>query len=281
MKPGFRKLLFVIMVFNMGISGCQPVRAAQTTSTVRPVGTIPKGLEDSARWLLVWQDEFDGPALDVESWTAEVNDYGGGNQELQYYTDRIQNVYVEDGLLNIVGEQEDYLTRSYTSARLTSTRSWTYGRFEIKAKLPEGQGIWPAIWLRAAGEPYGVWPASGEIDIMEMIGNEPELIYGTLHYGSAWPNNASSQGTTLLTADGFHVFALEWEEDEIRWYVDGELYLTLNSWHTTGGEYPAPFDQPFNVVLNLAIGGTWPGSPDESTEFPQRLVVDYVRVYQK
>ncbi|MCK4784714.1 MAG: glycoside hydrolase family 16 protein, partial [Desulfobacteraceae bacterium] len=237
--------------------------------------------EKQNSWELVWQDEFNDHHLDEDNWIADVNDWGGGNQELQYYVDHSENVYLENGLLNIVGRKDTYLTRDYTSARLNSTRSWTYGRFEVKAKLPEGQGIWPAIWLRSVAETYGPWAASGEIDIMEMLGHEPTVIYGTLHYGSPWPDNEEKQGSTILSSQEFHVFALEWDEDEIRWYVDDVHYLTIDSWYTSGGNHPAPFDQPFNVVLNLAIGGTWPGNPDKNTLFPQKLLIDYVRVYQK
>jgi beta-glucanase (GH16 family) len=232
-------------------------------------------------WKLVWREDFNDNRLDKGNWTADVNDWGGGNQELQYYTGRRQNVYVENGLLNIVGRKERYLTREYTSARLTSVWSWTYGRFEVRAKLPAGRGIWSAIWLRAAGEPYGPWAASGEIDIMELLGHEPNVIYGTLHYGLPWPGNEQKQASAVLQPEEFHVFALEWDVNEIRWYVDDVNYLTVNTWYTSGGDYPAPFDQPFNIVLNLAIGGTWPGNPDASTTFPQKLLIDYVKVYQK
>lgn len=257
------------------------IEAVEITPTSELVGVTPTIVEKPDPWELVWQDEFDDSHLNKDNWIAEVNDWGGGNQELQYYTDRNENVYVENGLLHIVGRKEIYLTRDYTSARLTSTRSWIYGRFEVKAKLPEGQGIWPAIWMRSVDNPYGSWAASGEIDIMEMLGHEPTVIYGTLHYGLPWPHNEENQGITILNSQGFHVYAIEWDVNEIRWYVDNAHYFTASSWYTNGGEYPAPFDRPFNMVLNLAIGGTWPGDPDLNTTFPQQLLIDYVRVYQK
>lgn len=266
------------------IVGKTPIMVKKTPTLEKIPATVketPTTEGKHSPWKLVWQDEFNSRYLDRNNWTADVDDWGGGNQELQYYTERNRNAYVENGLLNIVGRKEAYLTRDYTSARLNSTRSWTYGRFEVKAKLPEGQGIWPAIWLHSANEPYGPWPASGEIDIMEMLGHEPNVIYGSLHHGLPWPHDEEKQGKTILTSQGFHVFALEWDIDEIRWYVDDVHYFTVDSWYTSGGNYPAPFDKPFYIILNLAIGGTWPGDPDETTSFPQKLLIDYVRVYQK
>ena len=272
---------------NQAVEQNPTVTAKQTpTVTVEQIPTVgaeqtPTIEEKHNPWKLVWQDEFNDFHFNKNNWVAEVNDWGGGNQELQYYTDRSENVYVDNGLLYIVGRKESFLTREYTSARLTSTRSWTYGRFEVRAKLPEGQGIWPSIWLRSVDLPYGPWPTSGEIDIMETLGHEPTIIYGTLHYGSSWPDGQENQGSTFLPSQGFHIFTLEWDVDEIRWYVDNRKYFTVDSWYSRGGDYPAPFDQPFNIVLNLAIGGTWPGNPDESTLFPQKFLIDYVRVYQK
>ena len=244
----------------------------------KPVGQTPITKEKTAPWKLKWQDEFNDDHLDKNNWIVDVNDWGGGNQELQYYTDRRENVYVENGSLNIVGRKELYLGREYTSARLTSTHMWKYGRFEVRVKLPEGQGIWPAIWLRSEFEPYGPWPISGEIDIMEMLGHEPTVIYGTLHYGLPYEE---VQGRTILPSHGYNLFALEWDVNEIKWYVNDVNYLKVDTWYTSSSDYPAPYDQPFNIVLNLAIGGIWPGNPDESTSFPQMLLIDYVRVYQK
>jgi beta-glucanase (GH16 family) len=271
--------LTYIFLYTVALFGCVFVESsemAEPTPTVAAEPTLTK-LRKHDPWKLAWQDEFNDDHIG-ENWVADVNDWGGGNDELQYYTDRSENVYIENGLLYIVGRKESYLTREYTSARITSTESWTYGRFEIKAQLPEGQGIWPAIWLRSDTEPYGSWPASGEIDIMEMLGHEPTVVYGTLHYGLP---DEQKQGSTILPSQGFHVFAVEWDVDEIRWYVDDINYLKIDSWYSNNGNYPAPFDQPFNIVLNLAIGGIWPGNPNESTSFPQKLLIDYVRVYQK
>lgn len=240
---------------------------------------------------LVWNDEFNGESIDSKKWGHEINADGGGNNELQYYTDRTENSYVKDGKLFIVAIKEDFSgpegNRQYTSARLRTANKgdWKYGRFEIKAKLPYGQGLWPAIWMLPTDWVYGGWAASGEIDIMELLGHEPDRVYGTLHYGGSWPNNTHTGDSYKLSqgsfAGDFHVFRLDWEENEIRWYVDGVLYETQKNWYTSGQEYPAPFDQRFHMLLNVAVGGNWPGSPNLSTPFPQIMEVDYVRVYQK
>ena len=216
---------------------------------------------------------------------------GWGNNELQVYTDRPQNVFVEDGHLVLRALREKPPTTAVeaelTSARLRSRDrgDWTYGRFEVRARLPEGQGIWPAIWLLPTDSEYGGWAASGEIDIMELLGHEPERVYGTLHYGGAWPDNVHTGTSFTLAegtfADGFHIFSLDWEPGEFRWYVDGEHYQTQSRWHSDGGEFPAPFDRRFHLLLNLAVGGDWPGPPDETTTLPQSMSVDYVRVYQR
>jgi len=244
-----------------------------------------------AGWDLVWNDEFDGTTIDFTKWEHEVNGQGGGNNELQYYTDRELNSLIDDGKLVIRAFKETYTgpdgTREYTSARLRTKNKgdWKFGRFEIRAKLPIGQGLWPAIWMLPTDWIYGGWAASGEIDIMEMLGHDPQKVYGTLHYGGQYPNNVHSGDSYSLYVGSFssayHTFALEWEENEFRWYVDDVLYLTQTSWSTTNAPYPAPFDQRFHILLNVAVGGNWPGNPDQTTTFPQTMIVDYVRVYKK
>jgi len=241
-------------------------------------------------WTLVWSDEFDGPNIDTSKWSHEVNGSGGGNNELQYYTARANNSFIENGNLVIQALEETFTgpdgTRNYTSARMRTLNKgdWTYGRFEARMKLPYGQGLWPAFWMLPTDWVYGGWAASGEIDIMEIVGHEPNVLHGTIHYHGEWPNNWYSGGSYTLPSgdfsDDFHVFAIEWEEGEIRWYVDGILYSTKTSWDTTdGAPFPAPFDERFHILLNVAVGGNWPGSPDGTTVFPQRMTVDYVRVY--
>ncbi len=240
---------------------------------------------------LVWQDEFSGNGIDESKWEHEVNADGGGNNELQYYTSRSENSYIENGRLHIVAKKETFTstvgTRDFTSARMRTRNNgdWKYGRFEIKAKLPYGQGLWPAIWMLPTDWIYGGWAASGEIDIVELVGHEPNVVHGTLHYGGEWPANVSSGSSYRLAqgkfADDFHIFVLEWEETEFRWYVDDYLYSSQRIWSSTGAPYPAPFNQRFHLLLNVAVGGNWPGSPDETTVFPQEMVIDYVRVYEK
>jgi beta-glucanase (GH16 family) len=178
-------------------------------------------------------------------------------------------------------------SRDYTSARLRTLGKgdWKYGKIEVRAKLPKGKGIWPAIWMMPTDNRYGNWPSSGEIDIMELLGHEPGVIHGTLHYGDRVKRHLEkgekftfSKGTF---ADEFHVFGLEWEEGKISWSVDGKVYQTQKDWHTRDAGFPAPFDQRFHLILNVAVGGIWPGEPDEKTEFPCAMVVDWVRVYQR
>lgn len=242
-------------------------------------------------WTLVWQDEFDGNGLDATKWTVQTGDgcdlgiCGWGNNERQWY--QASNAVVANGLLTITARREAAGGLPYTSARLRSAGKgdWTYARVEARARLPQGRGMWPAIWMLPTDETYGGWAASGEIDIMELVGHEPATVHGTLHYGGAWPNNRSSGSSYSLStgsfADEFHVFALEWEEGVIRWLVDGTPYQTQTSWSTQSAPFPAPFNQRFHLLVNLAVGGNWPGDPDATTEFPQRLDVDWIRVYQR
>lgn len=242
-------------------------------------------------WELIWNDEFEGVSIDTKKWEHEVNARGGGNNELQYYTSRPQNSYIENGCLVLQALKEHYTgtegTREYTSARLRTLRKgdWKYGRFEIRAQLPSGKGLWPAIWMLPSEWKYGGWAASGEIDIMELVGHEPNKVYGTLHYGGEWPNNVQSGKSFVLSrgsfAQEFHSFTIEWDTTQFRWYVDGVCYQSQTKWHTTNAPYPAPFDQYFHLLLNVAVGGNWPGDPDQTTVFPQKMIVDYVRIYKK
>jgi beta-glucanase (GH16 family) len=240
---------------------------------------------------LVWSDEFEGDELDTSRWEAQTGTgtgyglpAGWGNNELQYY--QPENATVADGFLTITARQESVSSSEYTSARLRTLgrAAWTYGRMEMRAKMPIGQGLWPAFWMLPSDTRYGGWAASGEIDVVEYLGSEPNLIHGTIHFGDRWPNNSYAQSSYELESgsfnEDFHVFGIEWERGEIRWYVDGILYGSQSDWFSTAGDYPAPFDVDFHILLNLAVGGNWPGSPDSTTTFPQELVVDYVRVYQ-
>ncbi|MBQ4833804.1 family 16 glycosylhydrolase [Pseudoalteromonas sp. MMG010] len=286
--------------------------------------------EPVSDWQLVWSDEFDDAKIDTNKWNYEVNCDGGGNNEKQCYTANEENAYTQDGVLNIVAlPAQEGAEKPYTSARITTRykADFTYGRFEVRAKLPSGQGSWPAFWMLPTNEEYGGWPRSGEIDILESVnlkvtdeqGNVESGVYGTLHYGRAWPDNAHT-GTSyelpdgINPADDFHTYAVEWQEGEIRWYIDNYLYATqrqsqvrYNSkdeavglahrgwfaeyYEQSTGELvthwdSAPFDKDFFLILNLAVGGDWPenvndlGVDASAFENGQAFEVDYVRAYQ-
>jgi len=235
-------------------------------------------------WKLVWNDEFNTNNLDTTCWNYEVNGDGGGNNELQFYTDFKTNSWLRNGYFNMKAIEENFKGKPYTSARINTRhkKDFVYGRFDIRAKTPTQQGVWPAIWMLPTHEVYGGWPQSGEIDIMESVGHHPHTVHGTLHYGPRWPDNKHSGQHVEVEndlEDEFHVYSVEWEENEIRWYIDDELYSTKTPKDLE--PFPWPFDQEFFIILNLAIGGSWPGAPDETTEFPKYMFVDYVRVYKR
>ena len=249
---------------------------------------------DNSSWTLVWSDEFDGPngsGVDAQKWVMETGGGGWGNNELEYYTNRTQNAYLENGALVIKAVSERYtgpdgVTRNYTSARLKTQGKFAqaYGRFEARIKIPYGQGIWPAFWMLGSDIGQVGWPKCGEIDVMENIGREPATVHGTIH-GPGYSGGSGIGAPYTLPnggrfADAYHVYAVEWEPKAVRWYVDDALYKT-----TRLGDLPAGtnwvFDHPFFILLNVAVGGNWPGSPDATTIFPQLMLIDYVRVYQR
>lgn len=286
----------LVIFFALVMIGCEsalPPTATPIPPTATPVPPtatpVPPTATPTGDWKLVWSDEFDGPdgsAIDPTKWSFNVGGGGWGNGELQYYTDRTDNAYIKDGALVIKAQKEEYKRRLYTSARLVTRGKgdWLYGRFEVRARLPYGQGIWPAIWMLPTDVEYGGWPASGEIDIIELVGHEPARVHGTLHYGR--PHKYTGDHYDLADgtfADDYHVFVLEWEPGEIRWYVDGYHYQTQTEWFTSSskGSQFAPFDKRFHLLMNVAVGGAWPQYPDETTVFPQYMYVDYVRIYQK
>jgi len=260
--------------------------------TMAPTGTNPPA--DQRPWTLVWSDEFEGAngsSPDASKWTFDIGGGGWGNNELETYTNRTQNAFLQDGRLVIQALKEtttgpDNIPRDYTSARLKTQglAQWTYGRVEARMKMTAGQGLWPAFWMLGSDIPQVDWPNCGEIDIMENIGREPSIIHGTLHGPSYSGGSGIGSAYTLPSsqrfADDFHVFAVEWEANVIRFYVDNNLYATR-----TPSELPSGanwvFAKPFFIILNVAVGGDWPGNPDATTAFPQTLVVDYVRVYQR
>lgn len=271
-------------------------------------------------WVLVWNDEFEGDSVDLTKWDFDLGngffDYkshtwiaGWGNEELQYYTREPDNVSVGESMLTIRAIKESLHGCGYTSARLkTRKRDGTplftkqYGRFEIRARVPWGKGLWPALWMLPQDDHYGGWPASGEIDLMEIVGDRPYEVLNSIHFGSP-----GTEARALIThvhplpggsrVDDWHVYTVEWEPGEIRFYVDGIHTCTRDHWWSCSkirdgqgviarrasdlNPWPAPFDQPFYIVMNVAVGGNFPGHPNPETRFPAELVVDYVRVYDK
>lgn len=231
---------------------------------------------------LIWSNEFGENQVLEDDWTFEIGNgnSGWGNNELQYY--RRENTSTKDGFLVIEAKEENFAGRNYTSSRMITRDNFnfTFGRVDIRAALPEGQGIWPALWMLGSNFTSVGWPDCGEIDIMELLGHEPNKVHGTIH----WSNNnqhAEFTGSTTLSSgnfvDRFHVFSIIWEEDELTWLVNNEPFHSAN---LTGAD-KAAFKKDFFLIFNIAVGGNWPGSPDNSTTFPQRMFVDYIRVFQE
>jgi beta-glucanase (GH16 family) len=270
-------------------------------------------------WTLVWRDEFEGSEVDPNRWDFDLGsgffDYrrhawvpGWGNEELQYYTREPANVFVRDSVLHIRALRESIHGCGYTSARLKTRRrdgtplfAQAYGRFEFRARVPSGKGLWPALWMLPLEDRYGGWAASGEIDVMEIVGGRPGEVLGSLHFGSLFPARELVTHTCVLpdggTVEDWHVYAVEWTPGEVRWLLDGHCWARQDFWWSSHRQsdgvglpavsaddlhtWPAPFDQPFYLVMNLAVGGTFPGVPAPETNFPAELLVDYVRVYER
>lgn len=242
------------------------------------------------RGTLVWSDEFNGNHLDPKKWVAVTNDSGYGNNEQEYYTSRPANVQVDNGILLLTARREKYTgkngqTRLYTSGRIETRGRFElkYGRVEARIKMPRGQGIWSAFWMLGSDYARVGWPNCGEIDIMENVGFEPSEVHGSLH-GPGYSGSNPLTGVYTLPdgrhfSDGYHTFAAEWSPHAIRFYVDGVLYETQTPKDIPAGRAWA-FDHPFYIILNVAVGGFWPGYPNATTRFPQTMKVDYVRVYR-
>jgi beta-glucanase (GH16 family) len=263
--------------------------------------------QTASHWKLSWQDEFDQPdgtRPDPTKWTYSLGGGGWGNHELESYTNRVENARVEKGNLVITARREtftgkDGIAREYTSARMKTQGLFAqkYGRFEARIRIPQGQGIWPAFWMMGDDLFTAGWPKCGEIDVMENIGKEPGVVHGSLHGPLAGPAPSAAlangeedrvKRATDLTAafrlpeelrfaDGFHVYAVDWQPEAVRYYVDDSQFAAFSPQSPGGG--PWVFDHPFFILLNVAVGGKWPGDPDETTKFPQSMLVDYVRVY--
>lgn len=263
--------------------GCGGGSSSNDHPTPNPSGT----------WVLSWSDEFggaDGSAPDAGKWGYDLGGGGWGNNELETYTNRAVNAQIQGGDLVITAQAENYtgtdgIARNYTSARLKTQGlfSQASGRFEARIKVPTGQGIWPAFWLLGTDVSTSGWPNCGEIDIMEVVGSQPSTDWSTLHgpgYSGANGLSASKSLASGKLSDDYHIYALEWEGTEIRFYLDGVLFSTRSAASLpTGGLWV--FDHPFFIILNVAVGGNWPGSPNSSTTWPQKMYVDYVRVYRR
>jgi beta-glucanase (GH16 family) len=268
---------------NAVITGEKAVGTIRNDDQYQPIGdagyTTPTSYPGMT---LVWADEFDGAALNTNDWNYETGASGWGNNELQYYKSGEDNAYVNNGKLVIEARDESFGGAGYTSARITTQnkQSFKYGRIDIRAQLPEGQGIWPALWMLGDAFATSGWPSCGEIDIMELIGHQPSTVYGTVHWSTGSGSHAEFGGSRSLTSgkfiDEFHVFSIVWDSNSIRWYLDDNQYHVIDITPADLNE----FQEKFFFIFNVAVGGNWPGNPDATTVFPQRMIVDYVRVFQ-
>lgn len=236
-------------------------------------------------YTLTWSDDFTGNAVSAGNWSFESgNNNGWGNNELEYYTGRSQNVFVSQGNLIIEARAESLNGFNYTSTRMITKnlRTFKFGRIDIRAKMPKGRGIWPALWMLGNNIDAVGWPACGEMDILELLGHEPNKIYGTMHWGTSVATHGSKGSNFTLSSGSFdqqfHVYSLVWQQNDIRVLIDDQEYVHVTSADVTGSPYP--FNNDFFFIFNIAVGGSWPGAPDGTTNFPQRMVVDYVRVFQ-
>jgi hypothetical protein len=270
---------------NASISGTgKATGTIQNNGTYLPVdGTGYAGATSYPGMTLAWSDEFTANYINSNNWSYDTGGSGWGNNELEYYTNSNKNAFATSGYLVIEARKETMGTNNYTSARMISKdkKTFTYGRIDFRAKLPKGQGVWPALWMLGNNIGTTPWPACGEIDIMELLGHEAQKTYGTIHWGAAGGASTHIGGNYSLPSltfnDKFHLFSLKWEADKMTFLIDDMVYFTANK-SQVNGNYP--FDKPFFFIMNVAVGGNWPGNPDATTVFPQRMIVDYVRVFQ-
>lgn len=258
------------VITDAGTGGTTP--SATANATARPYADYTEQ---------VWSDEFDATALDATKWTPEIKDVWFNN-ELQATTDSRNNVNVAGGYLNITALKESFHGRDYTSARIVTKgkKDFVFGRLDVRAKLPKGQGLWPAIWMLGSNDSQVAWPACGEIDIMELRGNAPSVTNSTMHFGNTVAQHQYKGTAYALPAGDFasdyHLFTLIRSQNQMEFYVDGTKYYTF----TTADATPYPFNNPFYVILNVAVGGDFGGNPDASTGFPQTMKVDFVKFFQ-
>ncbi len=289
---------------NDSIVDCFDMALMRKTDDVSPIRDF---LLNKSDWNLVWNEEFEGTELDSSKWSYEMGNWlldskgnyetsGWGNNEQQFYTD--QNTIISDGTLKIQAKKESYTdpvqgSYEYTSSKLITKNKFSVcgGKIEVRARVDSGKSLWPAIWMLPEDTVYGKWAASGEIDIMEGWGSTPQKICGTIHFGDVWPNNSYLTNDYYFpendSTENWHTYSLEWEKDCMRWYVDEKLFSTQTDWYSNGRSYPAPFDQNFYLILNLAVGGHFDGvdgiyaDPTIFENGPKQMEVDYVRVYKK
>lgn len=275
-----------------------PTASAPSTQAGVASSLVDPNTPAKSGYHAVFSDEFNGAQLDLTKWNLECDGSGGGNNELEYYIAFPQNHFLQNSNLTIRAVKGAFLNQQWTSAKLTTKGLFDFqtGYVEFRAKIPNGQGAWPALWAMPKDMIYGAWPTSGEIDIMEILGGDPGKLYATLHYGKPWPNQQQIGGVSTATpgtdySQDFHIYAVDWQTDHMDFYIDGAKYFTVNATDATWGTGVQgaasstapngwPFNQPFYLIMNLAVGGAWPGAPDpkySSFDF----VIDYARVYAK
>ena len=259
---------FILIASILVFVSC--TESSKNTTSITDSASNIKGYE------LVWSDEFNGSIIDTSNWNFEIGGEGWGNHEQEYY--QPANATVSDGNLIITGKKENVQSNHYTSSRMTtkSKHEFLYGKIEARIKIPVGQGLWPAFWMLGSNINTVDWPACGETDIMEHI-NTDSLMYGTLH----WDNNGHVQSGDTLTStpSDYHIYGIEWDSASIRWYLDGVKYHEVNI--LNGINSTDEFHHPFYLLLNLALGGDWPGQTIDDSKIPAKMYVDYVRVYKK
>ena len=272
------------LLLVLGLTACTDKASSFTPAPLTPPAPPTPVTNEVARAYadytdLVWGDEFDAGTLDGSRWKYDLGGGGWGNNELETYTNSLDNVYLNGGSLYIKAVRS--ASGGYTSGRILTKgkKDFLYGRIDIRAQVPKGKGVWPAIWMLGSDIDQNNWPKCGEIDIMELRGSKPKELLTTMHFQNT-QGVRGQQGLTVVQpadlSDAFHIYSIVRSKDQLRFYVDGQQYYSFGN----GGASPNPFNNPFFVVLNVAIGGDFDGNPDASTTFPQQMVVDYVRQYQ-
>jgi beta-glucanase (GH16 family) len=280
----FRRWTGAGFVLALSLAGCTEKKSSPPPITPPTTTEVNAEARDYSQYTeQVWSDEFTNSAIDQSKWAYEIGGGGWGNNELEYYTNSPDNAFVSNGSLIIQANRQVQGSNNYTSARLITKgkKSFQFGRIDVRAKLPQGQGIWPAIWMLGSDIDTNNWPVCGEIDIMELRGQQPDRFLSTMHYGTG-PNDHRYKGcpdqvlANGTFSDAFHVFSMVRSKDMMRFYLDGTLYYTF----TSSDASPYPFNNPFFMILNVAVGGNFLGNPNASTVFPQQMQVDYVKYFQ-